>query len=63
MELFTNEIVFLILMGFMPFMALCIAILTLFNLNTDNSRTILKVFKFGILLTLPGLIILISLIN
>ena len=61
MELLTNNTIFLILLGFMPLMAFCMAFIVVFNLNRLDSKTALNCTVFGFLMILPALLILLTL--
>ena len=59
----SKTIVFTILLGFMPLMALAMAFIVFFNLNRLDTRTALDCTFYGLLLISPALIIVLSLIK
>ena len=62
MDLLTNNTIFLILLGFMPFLSMCMAFLVVFNLKNIDSRTALISIVMSILLVIPAITILTTLI-
>ena len=62
MDLLTNNTIFLILLGFMPFLSMCMAFLVVFNLKHIDSRTALISIVMSILLVIPAITILTTLI-
>ena len=62
MDLLTNNTIFLILLGFMPFLSMCMAFLVVFNIKQIDSRTALISIVMSILLVIPAITILTTLI-
>ena len=62
MELLNNNTIFLILLGFMPLMAFCMAFLVVFNLKHIDNGTALKCIFLSVLLVIPAITILTTLI-
>ena len=62
MELVTSNAIFLILLGFMPLMALSMALVVVFNLKHIGIKTALKCIFFSVLLVIPAITILTTLI-
>ena len=62
MELITiHNIVFTILLGFMPLMAFSMAFIVVFNLKHIDNRTALNCAFLGFLMIVPALTILLTL--
>tara|TARA_R110002072_G_scaffold6078_1_gene36787 strand:+ start:424 stop:615 length:192 start_codon:yes stop_codon:yes gene_type:complete len=61
MELLSNNTIFLILLGFMPLMAFCMAFIVVFNLKHIDSKTALNCTFLGFLMIVPALTILLTL--
>ena len=62
MELLTNNTIFLILLGFMPFLSMCMAFLVVFNLKHIDNGTALKCIFLSVLMVVPVITILTTLI-
>ena len=62
MELLSNNTIFLILLGFMPLMAFCMAFLVVFNLKHIDSKTALICLVMSIFMVIPAITILTTLI-
>ena len=62
MELLTNNTIFLILLGFMPFMSFSMVLLVVFNLKHIAIKTALKCIFLSVLLVIPAITILTTLI-
>ena len=62
MELLTNNTIFLILLGFMPFLSMCMTFLVVFNLKHIDNGTALKCIFLSVLLVIPAITILTTLI-
>ena len=62
MELITiQNIVFMILLGFMPLMSFSLAFIVVFNLKHIDSKTALNCTFLGFLMIVPALTILLTL--
>ena len=61
MELLNNNTIFLILLGFMPFLSMCMTFLVIFNLKHIDSKTALNCTFLGFLMIVPALTILLTL--
>ena len=62
MELVISNAIFLILLGFMPLMALSMALVVAFNLKHIDTGTALKCIVLSVLLVIPAITILTTLI-
>lgn len=62
MDIITSNAIFLILLGFMPLMALSMALVVAFNIKHISIKTALKCIFLSVLLVIPGITILTTLI-